>query len=437
MGIYYISNYSDLIEINENISLLYNYKIYNLLRVKTSFAKKIVERKGQYLEMPDHININKLINAKVLLYENDNKFDYKNIYYQNIKKLKGSLPLSIRFVASYDCNEYCEYCLIKDIRSKKTGYFSISNLSYLDKLMEMVNVLSPVAPFKETNVTLIGGEPTLQKNWSINKSFLDFINANYYGNNHTLITNGVNLTTELLAEFKDRLGKEVYLSYNISGESYKNSEPTQRTDLVVFKKLCFNILEMGLDIIIDLKISPATIKSLDSTFIKVLTKLVQYDGIKILCSPIVDMNEYNPLQSGKCDKFDLIVMKQKGLINIYLYLKSIFKEKMIWPTIDEKMVYRCNTTNLSSLCFYPDGKVTTCGRLYAVSSSNVPIIADLKKKEVYKNVMNSSIYTVMDDEECTNCKYIYICGGKCYFSRDKKCKDEKSGIDILKKICKQ
>ena len=435
MGNYYISNYVDAINLDQNTSLLFNCKIYDILKVKSSLARKITEQKGRYVDFPDHVNISELINAKILLI-NNREVDYQKAYQTNLKKIKGTLPLSMRFVASYDCNENCEYCLIKDIRHTKTEYFNKDYLLHFDKLMDAVNTLSPVAPFTETNITLIGGEPTLEKNWIINKYFLNYINTNYKGNNHTLVTNGFGLTNGLLTEFKNFLGKEIYLSYDISGECYKDSEPKQRTDLNAFKELCLNVIDIGLNIVIDLKISPITINTLDSDCLNTLKELSQYGNVKILCSPIVTIDEYNPLMSSKCDKFDLLIMQKKGLLNIGSYLRSVFKKKMIWPVIDEKMIYRCNTTNLSSLCFYPDGKVTTCGRLYAVCSNDVPIIADLNKNEIYDDILKNFIYTFMDDEECVNCNDAYICGGKCYFAKNRKCNDEKAGLNILKNICK-
>lgn len=435
MPMYYVSKYIDYIEINNEMVLIYNYKVFDLVRAKKELAQKLIECKGAWCSLPNHKNIFKLLEAK-LLFVDSSETDYKDVYNNNLNKIKGTLPLSLRFIPSYNCNENCDYCLVKDVRNKYSDHFKNDFFNNLPRLLTLINEISPVAPFTESNVTLIGGEPTLKKNWEISKHFLNYINENYDGNNHTLITNGFGLNNNLLNEFKKMRGKEIYISFNLSYELYRNSEPRQRNNLYVLQKLCKDILSNELNVVIDIKFSSDRIDTKNNMVLEGLINLSKNSNVNLHCSPIVSTNEYNPLISNKCDKFDLVMIKNRGLLENYIKLHAVFKEKLVWPVIDEKSIYRCSVANLSSLCLYPNGKVTTCGRLYAVDPNMVPIIGDLEKGEWYVDTMKDMIYTLNDDEECYECRDAFLCGGKCYFARNKKCNNEKVGTDLLKKIYK-
>ena len=112
------------------------------------------------------------------------------------------------------------------------------------------------------------------------------------------------------------------------------------------------------------------------------------------------------------------MQKQKNILNKWCEIHDILRDKMVWPQMDEKSVFRCNVSNLSSLCFLPSGKVTTCGRLYVCDDKDIPILADVKERKYFEKVAIEHIHVFTEDEECSKCDY------------------EKKGIEIMIDKCK-
>lgn len=422
------------IKLSNEYSLIYNKFVYKCVIIKDEFAKYLIDNKGSGIQINNYSKFEKLFESKVLLKDFIEPNHIVNLE-QNIKMIKSRLPISIRFVPSYNCNEDCSYCIVSKQRQKNHNQFKAKWIDYAMKIIDKTESLSPVAPHNSANVTLIGGEPTLPENWIVCKKFLQEVNKKFNVVEHTLVTNGDLLNKTILDEFCELGGKHVYLSFDLRNISSKEGQPDNRIFFKKFLELCEFICSFNLQLLIDLKIGENT-ETFNNVLLIKLKNFSKNRNIKFICSPIVDEEEYNPLKKYKCDKMDIYFMKQKNILNKWCEIHDILRDKMVWPQMDEKSVFRCNVSNLSSLCFLPSGKVTTCGRLYVCDDKDIPILADVKERKYFEKVALEHIYMFTEDEECSKCDYAYLCGGKCLFARGGKCNYEKKGIEIMIDKCK-
>ena len=163
--------------INDDIVALYNSNSFSPIFLDANQANIIYENRGKNIEVEDK-------EFKLLLKDNfismpsilNNK---KFIHSKYKMQLGKSVKLNVRFMASYECNQNCEYCMTRFIQKQIKGHFDVN---CLNNLVPTINKIFKYSPFKKidgVNVKLIGGEPTMPKAWEINKRFLQIIIVNY------------------------------------------------------------------------------------------------------------------------------------------------------------------------------------------------------------------------------------------------------------------
>lgn len=418
-----------------------NAKIYlskNIVEIPIDNEFEVVYRKDKYkpmcvkksiIENWEKCNskvIEKLLEKGILIVGEDVEADIPN----EIRRLRANYhdnTLEIRMVASYLCDEACSYCLAGNAMKNCKDVFDIE---WIDNLCDVTSYF--LGLHKEINTisfTFIGGEPLLDVNWNVYKSLLDKFRERFCDNKviTRVITNGNKLKNRDFSGYLSYID-EIYLSYDIRGHINDQSQPIQRNNDRPFLELLQELLENFSTVTLDFKINEFSTISKDSIFFDRIKTISKKYGKKLVlaASPIVTLEEFDPYHRKHVGKYDLRELSERNSINALRELKEYYGEYFaFWPRMEECAVYRCKSANNHTLMVYPNGKVSICGKLYTNTSGEVPIIADLKNGGKINENMLINEDTILEDDECMNCDYYFVCGGKCPLMSDSTCDEEK------------
>ena len=304
---------------------------------------------------------------------------------------------------------------------------------YLGKLVEAYKEKNN-NKLNKVSVTVIGGEPTLDRNWELTKQFLSELNNYFDEYSHVLVTNGYGVTPLLLHEFKNLGGNSVYLSYDLREGVKDKTEPESKSDFDKFKELSYLIVDNGVSLTLDFKCNKDSFINEDLK--NLLNDLITKDSsINIVVSKIINHDEFDVLKSPQCQRYELVDLESENIIPVYNNFMNLYPYNFSYPQQFELMVYRCTTASMKSLVVFPNGKVSMCGKLYSSDPNKIPYIYDLRTNNNRLDVAKSFCQTILDDEECKECDYALICGGKCPFKKGK-CDKERLNVELLLKIYK-
>lgn len=418
------------LEVNDKLSICYNKNAFKPVLLPNTVRENYLNGLRE-INNPDE-NIVKMFTNNYIGYF-DKELTKEEIYYKLKEDYdKNGSTLNVRFIPSYNCDKNCSYCLIQNIRAKMKETF---NLSYLDNLKNLVDIYKKSTPnLNKVSATIIGGEPTLDKNWDITKKFINELNKYFDKKEHVLVTNGFGVNETLLKEFKDMGGKSVYLSYDLRGNVIDESEPESKSNFEKFKSLCLLVVNNRVSLTVDFKCNKDT--KINGEVKSFLDNLISLDSsINIVASKIVSQKEYDVLESPQCQRYELVDLKEEEILPIYYDFIELYPFNFSYPRQFEIMIYRCSTVSMKSFVVFPNGKVSLCGKLYSSNPDNIPYIYDFKTNKFNFELTKSFCKTVLDDEECKDCEYSLICGGKCPFKKEK-CDKEKINVELLLEIYK-
>ena len=418
------------LEVNDKVSICYNKNAFKPVLLPNTVRENYLKGLRE-INNPDENIVKMFINNYIGYF--DNELNKEEIY-ADLKKdydEKGS-TLNVRFIPSYNCDKNCSYCLIQNIRHKMKEVF---DLNYLDNLKNLINIYKENNPnLNRVSATIIGGEPTLDKNWEITKKFIEEINKYFNKKEHILVTNGYGVNESLLKEFKDMGGKSVYLSYDLRGNVIDDSEPESKSNFIKFRELCLLVINNGVSLTVDFKCNKNT--NINDEMKLFLDNLILLDSsINIVASKIVSQKEYDVLESPQCQRYELVDLKDEEILPVYYEFINLYPYNFSYPRQFEIMIYRCSTASMKSFVVFPNGKVSLCGKLYSSNPDNIPYIYDFKTNKFDEKLTKSYCKTTFDDEECKECEYSLICGGKCPFKKGK-CDKEKINVELLLEIYK-
>lgn len=418
------------LEVNEKVSICYNKNAFKPVLLPNSVRENYLNGLRE-INNPDENIVKMFTNNYIGFFDKELT---KEEIYSKLKQDydKKESTLNVRFIPSYNCDKNCSYCLIQNIRGQMKESF---DLSYLDNLKNLVDIYKKSTPnLNKVSATIIGGEPTLDKNWDITKKFINELNKYFDKKEHVLVTNGYGVNESLLKEFKDMGGKSVYLSYDLRGNVMDDSEPESKSNFEKFKSLCLLVVNNGVSLTVDFKCNKDT--KINETVKSFLDNLISLDSsINIVASKIVSQKEYDVLESPQCQRYELVDLKEEDILPVYYEFINLYPYNFSYPRQFEIMIYRCSTVSMKSFVVFPNGKVSLCGKLYSSNPDNIPYIYDFKTSEFNFELTESFCKTVLDDEECKECEYSLICGGKCPFKKGK-CDKEKINVELLLEIYK-
>ena len=413
------------LNINDEYDVLYRKDNYNPVCVRRAILDDIISSSV----ISNNVVKNKFT-EKGILCEKGNKED--SSIRKSLQKMREKYRdniLEIRFVPSYICDEKCGYCLARNALEECCQSFS---LSWLDKLIEVTNQYLEIhnEAIDTISFTFIGGEPLLDVNWNICKNVVERFKE-YYAEKikvtTRVITNGNRIDKNFLEKNAQYID-EIYLSFDIRGMMNDETEPKQRNRSDAF----FDLLDICLyyiqNITIDLKVNRFTNVSIENLVLSELKdRSMKYGNrLNLAASVIVTREEYDPFSQKHVCKYELKNFKKEGCLEVLKGLKLFFGKRFsFWPSLRHCSVYRCKTSTNNTLMVYPSGKISICGKLYTNVTDEVPYIADLNKGSQIDLNKLIDVNLALNDMECMECDYFFVCGGKCPLMANTSCDEEK------------
>lgn len=123
-------------------------------------------------------------------YNYDESYNIKSFNLDNLLIKKSNELLDITLITNLDCNMHCIYCY------ENNACLNIKNKQHSTKVNDIINFISSEFKnnsFKGINVTILGGEPLLEKNISFLNKFFKEINLLTPSSKFCLVTNGLNV----------------------------------------------------------------------------------------------------------------------------------------------------------------------------------------------------------------------------------------------------
>lgn len=375
----------------------------------------------------------KLLRAKILI-DDEEEIQLSD----RIKDLRARLvqanTFSLTFIPSYICNFDCEYCLVKEKRKIDVSVITPRLIDRIPHAIEWLKKLSPVSsPLKNVHVKLLGGEPTYGLNWKLSLHLLHVLGEKEgIMKRCTLITNGSFLTREKIQQFLSFGGSDIQLTFDSRVRSRQFFYKRKDVDLIL------NIAEKC----VDGGISTTIIALVDRNSIRnrkleiFLDRAKERDlARKIIVKPqrVLSIEKYDPTRHEQCkyqDFLDYELFKQWGVI-------ELIKEKIPESYREnnnkiELQSFPCLPAQLASLCVFPNGDLTLCGKLYA--SNNPPLIGCLRSEPFINEEEVLHWFRPLDSfAECIKCDFALFCGGKCILNSEKPCLMRKEATKVYLK----
>ena len=334
--------------------------------------------------------------------------------------------IHLLYVPTMNCNMQCKYCYLKEntIDLKQDDKY-LQTLEYAIKKFRESNVI----PF---NVSLHGGEvTTLAK-----KDFRDIIKyiSNYYRENKELIesngfklgnphikTNLLNLEKHIdtIKEFNVSISGSLDLPFSLH-EEYRVTKGNQKTLSKILEniKLLENIPNKK-------KVSATIFKEHYDKIDEIINDIKFLD--KNTC---LNMNDFNFMIGFVSGKDDLLhAMTEQEQVDFYKKINKEFKGTSLETGLQNAWfaefspAYCTNCDNCGEKFFLleRDGDIYSCVR------------GQKNKEFYYGNIYNNSVEEILKNaqaqilknhnkvgfnEECTKCKYLYLCKTGCPYVKN-------------------
>lgn len=334
--------------------------------------------------------------------------------------------IHLLYVPTMNCNMQCKYCYLKEntIDLKQDDKY-LQTLEYAIKKFRKSNVI----PF---NVSLHGGEvTTLAK-----KDFRDIIKyiSNYYRENKELIesngfklgnphikTNLLNLEKHIdtIKEFNVSISGSLDLPFSLH-EEYRVTKGNQKTLSKILEniKLLENIPNKK-------KVSATIFKEHYDKIDEIINDIKFLD--KNTC---LNMNDFNFMIGFVSVKDDLLhAMTEQEQVDFYKKINKEFKGTSLETGLQNAWfaefspAYCTNCDNCGEKFFLleRDGDIYSCVR------------GQKNKEFYYGNIYNNSVEEILKNaqaqilknhnkvgfnEECTKCKYLYLCKTGCPYVKN-------------------
>ena len=334
--------------------------------------------------------------------------------------------IHLLYVPTMNCNMQCKYCYLKEntIDLKQDDKY-LQTLEYAIKKFRESNVIS-------FNVSLHGGEvTTLAK-----KDFRDIIKyiSNYYRENKELIesngfklgnphikTNLLNLEKHIdtIKEFNVSISGSLDLPFSLH-EEYRVTKGNQKTLSKILEniKLLENIPNKK-------KVSATIFKEHYDKIDEIINDIKFLD--KNTC---LNMNDFNFMIGFVSGKDDLLhAMTEQEQVDFYKKINKEFKGTSLETGLQNAWfaefspAYCTNCDNCGEKFFLleRDGDIYSCVR------------GQKNKEFYYGNIYNNSVEEILKNaqaqilknhnkvgfnEECTKCKYLYLCKTGCPYVKN-------------------
>lgn len=410
----------------------WNNLTYALVRIKNNYVVKCLSKEEYDLlnlicgrKTDDAIFSEKSISTKVFLFVINETVIYSETYKEPTNEQKYKL-FECKYISEAvwaitgRCNYKCRHCSVSSPDYKR---YDVS----LDVCRKVIGEFSECGI---SNVTLIGGEPLIRKDFMEIVKLLNEYNIVL----SQIFTNGSLIDDKLLNSLENYGIKPVFrmsfdgLGFHDMQRGVKNAERN------LFQKIEY-LSERNYEIVIDMCLNDRNISSLSDT-VKALEK---YKNIYMLnVTPTCDIgkwksvNNKEKLSEKKFYEYLLDFISEYSnyshsmILNIYrIVIFAPGKKAVLLPKNYNLMKYGSESLACpsfeSTLNISPDGFVSPC---YVISDSdyirkNMPNIYKTSLSEILceSAYMNFSCITYNDvfksNAECNECGYKNLCGGGC------------------------
>ncbi|MGL5718253.1 MAG: radical SAM protein [Paraclostridium sp.] len=382
-----------------------NIALYNLLT-----RNMILIDKDQY----DDINSGQVTDsdskklAELGFILNDDINEVKLMKYRINKGKYNTNDMALFLSLTSDCNLRCTYCYEDSCRSTDTHNIG----TFLDG-EEWLKVFSFIknksSNLSSLNIVLFGGEPLLDRQRALKIiNDLSSLKSEKLNVNISIITNGINLTTDFCNKIKDNVG---LIQVTIDGQKHTHDKMRVFSDGSGSFDIIYENFKNALKILkgkmsLRINVSKDTIKDIYS-FIETLKNDGVNEDIFISVNAIFDTQS----------TFENIEYKQNVDIELLSNINEVYKYLANNNFKFEKtfiegpcMLKHCNSYAIDENC-----NVYECpGVLYDKVSGKInnDFTIDFKNSRFFENII--------EEKDCINtCKYAPICYGGC--SWQKKC----------------
>lgn len=331
---------------------------------------------------------------------------------ENISTNRGIKPSVGWLTVNRECNMRCEFCY-----AKGTNYDPTENMS-LETALKLMSAMKSVGV---TNLTLIGGEPTL---WNPLFEFID--EAKRVGMKTTLVTNATRLGND---SFWNAYRENPCTRTNLSIKAFDEESYRCATG-----HSNFQITKTGISRALELDSSRASVvyTGENPEEIIALARFAASCGAKS-----IGISPATPAYVNGAPESEFLVHPERfvrGIVENYDELDQIFAGKFsvsvklplcMWPrTLIKKMMERsqiytsCQLQHRSGLIFDVHGKLLSCNSLpdFPIGQWGREFSDD---KSLLKHIGSAPVVKFYDrlstyaSSQCVTCSVKHLCGGGC------------------------
>ena len=411
-----ISKYSHIFKSEKYGCLIYSGETNSFAKIDVKLFDLLceIEKKPEKIDELEETIKQDLINSKFLV-ENQDQIVYEKrfMYY---RKAFETTNLGLVIAPTRGCNFSCPYCY-----EDKKPSISMS----LETETNLIKFIQKHTKVTRLNITWYGGEPLLKFD-SIERILFDIANHTRKTLGlHSMTTNGYLLDEEKSIFFQKYPMSSVQITIDGSKETHDKRRmlipniPTY--DKIIENIDRFNFYNPDTYVTIRTNLDNSNLNTFPS-MLKEFNKKWWDKGRKIVAYPAF-VRDYSESCSNNCM---LVSRIQKMDFFIDLYKVHGFKVGF-YP---EHCVGGCGATVLNYYVVGPEGELYKCWNDLGVKSA---IVGYLNSDEIVNFDLLTRYMagpTMMDNEECLDCKLFPICEGGCIWERHKNLFEDR-GYDYL------
>lgn len=322
-------------------------------------------------------------------------------YEQNRAKF-NSRSLGLTIAPTLGCNFRCVYCYQKDHEdySKMSKITQDHLLSFISREINNINSLS---------ITWYGGEPLLALDVIENLSLklIELCKQNNVAYSATLVTNGYLLNKKIVETLKK--SNIEFMQVTLDGcEETHNEKRFLVGNQPTFRKILENLSEIINDFRnISLRVNTDK-KNKDEVF-KIFDILKEYE----LYGKIIPYLAYVEPINNTYDESNCLSIEE------FTKISNNFQDEARKAIVNSNIMSRypsarlnyCGADLCNSYVIDPNGNLYKC---WSDIGRDEYCVGDLEHGVTkYKQILKYSMYDVINDKECTDCKILPLCAGGC------------------------
>lgn len=352
-------------------------------------------------------------------YEYDLEYTKLATKLDNILAKKTNDVLYITFITSLNCNMHCVYCYEKNV-----GAFN-KNLQLeldLDAIISFVKEEYILKSYRKINVTILGGEPLLEKNINKIDKFIAGINKISINTHFSIVTNGINVKKYINQIVKWKIND---IQVTLDGTELIHNSRRYSIDNNINSFI--SIVE-GLDTLCDNNITAYLRTNVDKNNIDDICNLGKFiikkqwlkKGIKPYLYPVTTSGCTNYTTNDSEIVVLKNVLKELGkcseVKNVFgLDFHGIEYISNILNGIQPRIKTRFCGVSQGQYVLTPEGDILNCWWGLEEKIFKVGRIQEKSYSIDYTKINKFYERNILNIPQCINCKFKYLCGGGCTY----------------------